>query len=243
VQELYANGPHAATAAYEIGNPNLRRERSLALDVTLRKRAGFVTGAVTVFANRFQGFIFEIPTGETAVPHGDHWDIHDHHDHDDHDDEGGLPVYRFVQRDARFHGAELEAVFHLHGDGDRQLDLIVGADLVRGRNQSDREHLPRITPTRTKAGLAWSHGPFALGGEVQWVSRQHRTAPNELPTDGYELVSAYATYRHLVGRTVWDFFLRGTNLGDQEARVHTSLLKDVAPLPGRSVMAGVRLSF
>jgi iron complex outermembrane receptor protein len=244
-QELYADGPHVATAAYEIGDPDLRGERSLAFDVTLRKRTGFVTGAVTVFANRFQGFIFEIPTGETAVPHDDHWHFHDH-DHDDqnHNEEtGGLAVYRFIQRAARFHGAELEAVFHLHGDGDRQLDLIAGADFVRGRNQDDREHLPRITPTRTKAGLAWSHGPFALGGEVQWVSSQQRTAPNELPTDRYELVSAYATYRHIVGRTVWDLFIRGTNLGNAEARVHTSFLKDVAPLPGRSVMAGVRLSF
>ena len=78
---------------------------------------------------------------------------------------------------------------------------------------------------------------------MQWVASQHRTAPNELPTDSYELVSAYATYRHVAGRTVWDFFLRGTNLSDAEARVHTSLLKDVAPLAGRSVQAGVRLSF
>jgi iron complex outermembrane receptor protein len=243
VQELYADGPHAATGAYEIGNPGLRRERSLALDISLRKRVGFVTGAVTVFTNRFNGFIFEVPTGETAVPHDDHWDIYGHDDHDDHEDETGLPVYRFIQRDAGFHGAELEAVFHLHGYGEKQLDLIVGADLVRGRNQDDRDHLPRITPSRLKTGLAWSHGPIALGGEVQWVASQHRTAPNELPTDSYELVSAYATYRHVAGRTVWDFFLRGTNLSDAEARVHTSLLKDVAPLAGRSVQAGVRLSF
>ncbi len=243
VQELYADGPHAATAAYEIGDPDLRRERSLALDISLRKRAGFVTGEVTVFAHRFNGFIFEAPTGETAVPHDDHWHFHGHDDDAEHAGEEGLPVYRFIQRDARFHGAELEAIFHLHGNGANQLDLIVGADFVRGRNRSDGEHLPRITPARSKAGLVWSHGPWVLGGEVQWVAGQHRTAPNELPTDSYDLVSAYATYRHVVGRTVWDFFLRGTNLGDAEARVHPSLLKDVAPLAGRSVQAGVRLSF
>ncbi len=250
VQELYADGPHLATGAYEIGRPDLRRERSLSLDLSLRKRAGFVTGAATVFAHRFSGFIFEAPTGEIAVPHHDHWHFHGHHDHDDHDDhhdhgeeEAGLPVYRFAQRDAHFHGAELEAIFHLHGDGENQLDLTLGADFTRGRNRGDREHLPRITPARTKAGLIWSHGPFTLGGEVQWVAGQHRIAPYELPTDSYELVSAYATYRHVAGRTVWDFFLRGTNLGDAEARLHTSLLKDVAPLAGRSVSAGVRLSF
>ena len=38
-------------------------------------------------------------------------------------------------------------------------------------------------------------------------------------------------------------FLRATNLSDREARPHTSFLKDLAPLPGRSVTVGVRLSF
>jgi len=38
-------------------------------------------------------------------------------------------------------------------------------------------------------------------------------------------------------------FLRGTNLGDEEARRHSSPLKDIAPLPGRSVQLGVRLDF
>ena len=38
-------------------------------------------------------------------------------------------------------------------------------------------------------------------------------------------------------------FLRGTNLLDDEIRQHTSPLKDLIPLPGRSVHAGVRFDF
>jgi iron complex outermembrane receptor protein len=34
--------------------------------------------------------------------------------------------------------------------------------------------------------------------------------------------------------------LKGTNLTDTEARVHTSFLKDIAPRPGRSFALGVR---
>ncbi|MGO2372603.1 MAG: hypothetical protein ACTJIB_18735 [Pseudoalteromonas prydzensis] len=38
-------------------------------------------------------------------------------------------------------------------------------------------------------------------------------------------------------------YLKADNLTDQEARVHSSYLKDEAPLPGRSVSLGVRARF
>jgi iron complex outermembrane recepter protein len=41
----------------------------------------------------------------------------------------------------------------------------------------------------------------------------------------------------------WLLFLRGTNLLDEEARQATSSLKDLVPLPGRSLAAGVRYTF
>jgi iron complex outermembrane receptor protein len=237
-QELYADGPHVATNAYEVGDPSLGTEGSVALDVTLRRRTGLVTGSLTLFANHFDGFIFELPTGERAEEGAGGWEVHADA-HDDH----GIAVYRFVQRDARFVGAEAEAIVHLHEGPDGQFDLIFGADLVRGRNRTDGTDLPRITPVRLKSGAAWRRGALALGAEVQFVARQSRTAPDEVPTAAYDLISAYANYRLISGPLNWDLFIRGTNLGDREARLHTSFLKDVAPLPGRDVTAGVRLTF
>ncbi len=240
-QELFADGAHVGTGAYEIGDASLAREKSLAADLTLRKRLGFVTGSLTVFANRFDGYIYEQPTGFVAVAHDDHFHLVPADDEEA--EHGGLPVYRFVQHDAEFHGAELEAIFHLHREDQRQLDLTVGADVVRARNTTERTDLPRITPARLKTGLAWTNGALSLGGEVQWIARQHRVAPGETPTAGYALVGAYASYRIAWDRAVFDIFLRGTNLTDEEARLHTSFLKHVAPLPGRSFTLGVRTTF
>ncbi len=237
-QELYADGPHVATNAYEIGDPSLGTEASVALDVTLRRRTGLVTGSLILFANHFDGFIFELPTGERAEEGAAGWEVHA-----DADDDHGIAVYRFVQRDARFIGAEAEAIVHLHEGPDGQFDLIFGADLVRGRNRTDGTDLPRITPVRLKAGAAWRRGALALGAEVQVVARQSRTAPGEVPTAAHDLISAYANYRLISGPLNWDLFVRGTNLGHREARLHTSLLKEVAPLPGRDVTAGVRVTF
>lgn len=237
-QELYSDGPHVATNAYEIGDATLGAEESVALDVTLRRRTGPVTGSLTLFTNRFAGFIYETATGERAEEGAAGWEIHANEE-----EEHGIAVYRFVQRDAQFTGAEAEAIVHLHEGGDGQFDLILGADLVRGRNRTEATDLPRITPVRVKTGAAWRRGALALGAEVQFVARQKRTAPNETPSPAYDLISAYATYRLARGPLTWDLFVRGTNLGDREARLHTSFLKDVAPLPGRDVTAGVRVTF
>ncbi|MDZ7824857.1 MAG: hypothetical protein U5R48_01045 [Gammaproteobacteria bacterium] len=45
------------------------------------------------------------------------------------------------------------------------------------------------------------------------------------------------------GRSHVELFARGSNLLDVEQRAHTSFLKDRAPLPGRSLQAGVRYTF
>lgn len=239
-QELFADGAHIGTGAYEIGDPTLSKERSLALDLSLRRRVGFVTGALTVFAYDIGGYIYEQPTGEVAVEHAGEFELVPA---DDEAADGKLAVYRFVQHDARFHGAELELVLHLHESDAQRLDIIVGADTVRARNRSLNINLPRITPRRLKAGIAWERGPLALGGDIQWVAQQDRVAPEESPTDGYALIGAYATWRIAHGTAVVDLFVRGSNLGDEEARPHTSFLKDVAPLPGRNVAIGVRTTF
>ena len=54
------------------------------------------------------------------------------------------------------------------------------------------------------------------------------------------MVDADISYRVALGQSTLLLFLRGNNLLDEEARRHTSPLKEVAPLPGRSLILGVR---
>jgi iron complex outermembrane recepter protein len=96
---------------------------------------------------------------------------------------------------------------------------------------------------RHQAALVYDWQNFQSRLETQYIARQSRTAENEPPTDGYYLLNASVSYRIKSGPTQWDLFLRGTNLTNQEARMHTSFLKDVAPLAGRSITAGIRMNF
>lgn len=221
-QELFADGPHIGTNAYEVGDATLDNERSLGIDVSLRKSGEFLSGVVTAFANDFDGYIYENPTGA---------------------EEDELPVYEFTQRDARFYGVEATGLLHVLESDHGHLDLTFGVDFVHARNLTDDTYLPRTPPWRWRAGAAWEHHAWKFGTEILFAEGQDDLAPDELPTDAYELLSAYAGYRWIAGDTTWDLLLRGSNLTDSEARLHTSFLKDIAPLPGRNVTLSVRMSF
>lgn len=241
-QELFADGPHAGTQAYEIGDARLKAERSLGLEASLRRKTGFVTGAVTVYANRFDGYVFEQPTGLVAIEDDGAWEfLPPDHPEVAAAEEGGLPVYRTVQRRARFWGAELETLWHLHENKDWQLDLRLAADFTRAREGS--RPLPRIPAPRVTTGLTWAHDDWQAGVESQFVFAQRRTAPLETASESYTLLSAWVSRTLTAGRARWDLFLRGTNLLNDEARPHPSFVKALAPLPGRSFAAGVRLTF
>lgn len=223
-QELFVDGPHAGTGAFEIGDPTLRAEKVRGADLTLRKRAGFWTGAVTAFVNRFDGFVFEEATGAT-------------------DADSGLPIYQFRQGEARFVGAELELTAHLHESKTSRVELHLTADRVRADNLDTRTPLPRIPPSRFGAALDWQVGDWTVTAELRTAARQERVTANETPTAGYGLANASIARRFKLGRVRGELFARGTNLTDATARVHASFLKDIAPLPGRDVMAGVRFEF
>jgi iron complex outermembrane recepter protein len=247
-QELYANGPHVATNAFEIGNPNLGVEKALGVDLTFRKKAGRVTGALSLFYTRFNDFIGEFATGESVAG-----------------EEDELPVFAFRTTDAEFWGGELETTIRLFGDlvgaagpvgaptknaveleqstNPHSLDLILKADYVHARDTVTGDPLPRIPPFRASAALAYSYARFGARIEGQYAAEQNRTSEFELPTDSYFLLNASVDYHFGTGPVQWDAYVRGTNLTNEEARLHTSFLKDIAPLGGASITVGLKASF
>lgn len=241
-QELYADGPHMGTNAYEIGDAALARERSLGAELNLRRRVGFVTGEISVFANRFKDYLYEAPTGQVAVAHGDHFHFEDPADLHGHEAEEALTVYRYVATDADFYGAEAEAFIHLHEAVKQTIDLRLAADFTRAEDGAGRP-LPRIPAARYTVGLAWRQGGWSAGADWQFTQEQDRVAANEAASGDYALLSAHVAWRRDLARGSCEVFLRGTNLTDEEARPHSSFLKDLAPLPGRNVTAGVRWAF
>jgi iron complex outermembrane recepter protein len=227
-EELFADGPHLATLAYEVGNAGLDKEAANQLEVGLQYQSGFVDAKVSAYYNRFKDFIYLVDTGEE-------WYF-------DEEDEY-LPIRQWSQRDATFRGVEGEATFHLADNDSGRWDLRAFGDTVRATLADGGGNVPRIAPSRLGAQLRWENEGWRASLGATRYDKQDKVADNETPTAGYTLVDAHAAYHFDSGRFGWELFVDGSNLTDQVARVHTSFLKDTVMLPGRSFNAGVRVFF
>lgn len=240
--ELYANGAHLALQRYELGNADLGVETARTVDLAWRHNDADDRwqSKISLFVSDYRDYIFAAPLG-LDDDHAEH--AHEH----DHDHGEALREVEYRATDARFHGLEAEwSIRELAKVAQGGLGLRLFGDLVRARD-ADGHALPQIPPLRIGGELNWSRGPWRVGLESLWHDAQTRLADNELRTDGYNLLAADIayrhTYRHGAGAATMLWFLRGQNLLDEDARRHASPLKDVAPLAGRAVSAGVRVEF
>lgn len=249
--ELFANGPHVATNAFEIGDSDLDPENSIGIDLTLRKRQGRITGSISGFYSYFKDFINLAPTGANFVEPG----------------EDPIPIYAYDPVDAVFTGFELETTFHLLEpkvedapmDGklslknppepapallsDHALDFQIKSDYVYAQDLTNDVALPRIPPFRLSAGLIYQWENFGARIEGQYAAYQGRHATYEFPTNSYFLLNASINYEIQVGDLAANIYVKGTNLTNEEARLSTSFVKDIAPLGGRGIAVGMKATF
>jgi iron complex outermembrane recepter protein len=223
-EELYSDGPHLATGAIQIGDPTLRRETSRHLDLAIRQQKGDLTWSVTAFTTRYDDFIYLADTG-AVEPIDD------------------LPVFAYVQQDAEFAGVEAELFMPIAELGSGEVDLRLFADFVDAELK-DGGDLPRMPPRRFGARFQYHDDRLLVGLEATRYDDQEQIAAFETPTPGYELVNADFRWRlHPASAAPLELFVNASNLTDEEARKHTSFVKDLAPLPGRNYAVGVRSRF
>ncbi len=223
--ELFADGAHVAAQRIErgsvvLGDGILDKETSSNIDLTLRGGNTRIEWAVTAFLNDIDDYILLEPTDLL---------------------EDELQVFEYTQTDARLYGFEAEARIELLETSAGHLHTRLFSDLVNGEDEVTGNYLPRIPPLRYGIGLHFTRNGFQAAAEARFHEKQDKTASNEIATDAYTLVSAELSY--MFDDPDVFVFLRGTNLTDEDARQHTSPLKDTVPLPGRSLQLGLRYNF
>jgi iron complex outermembrane recepter protein len=220
-EELFSNGPHIATQAFEIGDPELTTEKSWGLEAFAHIESGPVHARLSAYAHWFDDYIFEAATGE---------------------EEDELPVFRYFQHGARYYGFEASLSADLFEAAGFKFAADAVADHVRATIK-DGGPIPRIPPLRLLGGVAASSERFDGRIEVEWVDDQDRVAALETPTDGFTFVNASVTWRPWGDRREAAFILAANNIFDVDARRHASFTKDFVPLAGRDVRLSARLSF
>ena len=250
--ELLSFGPHIGTRTYEIGalfdlseegefvlsQTAIDLETANNIDLTFRKTQGDVGFVFNAFYNQVDNYYFQEETGLFAESghdhdHGEEGHGEEEHSEDEHSDE--LPVYLFGSADAILHGFELQVAWQTTDN----LKLDFFADYVKARLK-DGGALPRTSPMRVGSHVAYTLDNIRADLDITHFAKQDDISTFETETDGYTLVDASITYDIPLGDIDLSVYLSGENLTDEEARVHTSFLKDIAPRPGRNFAFGVR---
>lgn len=226
LEELYNNGPHIGTITFEIGDQDLRRERSNGIEFSLRQRVKDLRFNGSVFYYRINNFIFISPQDEDGDGRVDV--------------EDNLPVGAFTQSGARFFGAD----FSIDADAADWLGIFFVADTVDAELRNGPP-LPRITPIRARIGVDFRYKGLSVRPEAVFVGARNIDSvfTLETPTRGYKLFNINAAYTFVTKRTAHTFSVSTSNLGDRLYRNHLSFIKDLAPEQGRNLRASYTIRF
>ena len=251
--ELLSFGPHIGTGSYEVGalfalhndhgeaahfgltDRDIVMETANNIDLSLRKFKGDFGFIFNAFYNQIDDYYYEQATGFSAG------DGHDHsgHDHGGEVEEAHtLPLYTFTAQDVSLYGFEAQLVWQVTDE----FTWRVQGDVLRARLDEGGE-LPRTPPARIATEFSYQGDSVSADLFVSHYFEQTHTAKLETSTDSYVMVDANVNYHFSLGQHDLAVYLKAINLTDEYAQVHTSFLKDLTPLAGRSVALGLRGSF
>lgn len=221
--ELFSNGPHFATRAFEIGDPDLENETVFNFSVSLDYQEKNWSATATAYLSEFSNFIYQQRMEEKREE---------------------LLVYQFTQGRASFMGMEVKVVSSIYSWQEGLLELTTFFDTVSAQvDVSGNKNLPRIPPSRVGVGLRAKSGVFTTILNYIYAFEQDKVAAYELPTDAYHDLSAYMSWKLKGKLNKTKLFVRVRNLLDSEQRYHSSFIKDIAPQPGRTIQGGVEITF
>ncbi len=228
LEELYSEGPHLAVFTYEIGNPELKPERSLAKEFFSQWQGSTSTFRLALFHNDFSNYLYPQNTGERTTRFPD------------------LNNYQFTGTEALFYGLEVIGetkitnrwVFNASASF-----TIAEQDTTSPSGEKGVQPLPLIPPLKGNISLKYAKGGFEAGSRIKLAAKQTRTGDFETQTDGYVLTDLFSQYRFSSKKLLHTFSFGINNLFDVRYRNHLSLIKELHLEPGRNISILYRVYF
>lgn len=251
--ELFANGPHIATRAYEVGDSTLAKEKATQFDVGLAWKSAFNTFAFNAYRSNFKNYIGLVQSAGVTRNQADG-------EVNPVDDGTGFTVgsggtaefsplneFRYLQTRTRFTGFEASGNIRLI-EGASPIDLALRADVVKATNLATGQPLSRIPPMRLGATLRYASGPFGANLGFDYSAAQKPVPSGDQATAASTRWNAGASYRMKTGPASLLWYARLDNITNKLAYSSTSVLTTTAfphapPLPGRSLKVGLQASF
>jgi iron complex outermembrane receptor protein len=208
---------------------NIKQETSTNLDLSFRRFNGDFGYTVNFFYNDIKNFYFQENTGLV-------FDEVDGLESADEAHSDAIAVYQFTRKDVELYGFEFDVHYQINSNA----MVKVFGDSTRAKLKNNEGNLPRIPANKLGSELLYDLGRLQLTLTGTHYFDQNDISIFETKTDGYTLFDAQVNYQLDLGPIDTQLYLNVDNISDELGFVHTSFIKDTAPLPGRNFRFGIR---
>ena len=240
--ELHVYGIHGGIAAFQIGDPFMREETSMNIDLSLRWQSPRIQAKGTIYHSNFENYIYLINTGEFfKQPSGSQ-----------------VPVMKTIQGDAVISGADLSVQAQLFD----WLQIRGAFETVIGENIDTNDKLPLLPATKTWAELRWTQNAWGslrnvfLSLGVRYAARKEAAGRYEpfwqfdqnpnfgvASTDAYTLLDVTLGFDVPVSGQNFGISLMVNNIFNTAYRDFLDTYKGYALSPGRDVRLNLTIPF
>ena len=247
VEELYSDGPHLATYAFEIGNPNLKSERIYGVENSISFNSNPLEFSLVTFYN-YSPYYFQM-TRDGICEEAWGWDPYSGNSHPCNSvdvpgsntwiDWGSAPlgwlyIYSPKGNRAIIKGFEFDFGYQLKDfKVDYNLSFVQGDDLTLGLP------LSYISPMREILSLNFDKNFMNLKLRFSKIHPQDRLGEFETFTPGALLTDLVLSYNH----KNYDLTIQLNNIFNKEYYNHLSRIKSIMPEPGRNIILNYKRFF
>lgn len=221
--ELSSNGLHEGVFTYEIGNPGLKNERSVAFNAGISFTDAHWSFSCTPFLNLYADYVYLAPTKEEWF---------------------GFPVYRFKQQNAKQVGAEIQFKYSTKNH------FYAGVE-YSGMNSktADGQYTPfipahKVSPKLEKTFKDREHHYLHAYIDADIYSDQHRVYTNEKTTPAYTLINVGISGSFQKRNREYNLGLTCNNLTNTAYYDHLSRFKNYGILNmGRNISVSLKVKW
>lgn len=217
LNELYSDGVHRGSGAYERGNRNLKSEHSLKWEHRLRYQRYDLFAEWSLFGSMVRNFMNLEPTGNGILTV-----------------RGALPLFEYRQYHALFAGTNLQfrktidKLWELNG----RMDAVYACNLDSGRV------VPMLPPLQASLSLSRKMGAWAFNLNPAYTAKTFGYHPGSdflPPPADYLLIHADISFHKKIGTHNLTLQLGVHNLGNKRYRDYMNRFRYFADEPGRNI--------
>tara|TARA_B110000438_G_scaffold301464_1_gene356412 strand:+ start:1104 stop:3296 length:2193 start_codon:yes stop_codon:yes gene_type:complete len=232
IEDLYSDGPHLGTYAYEIGQPNLGLEKSIGIEASLEHHTQKSDIRLTGYQNYSPNFHISTKMGDGYQAGADYieWGS---------GSSGWLYKYQMQGLEAKIYGIESDFNYSLTS----LIKLKGSLSITRGKNISGSVPLSYMPPDKILFSTEYNLNQASFTIVIKKVFPQSRLGEFETKTEGYLLTDFNGSYTIYSSKVTHKVIFQIDNIFDEVYYNHLSKIKLIMPEKGRNINIQYRIVF